>query len=120
MDLSSSRISKSTLALILQKCYRLRKLSLASCVIDENICSRVSNMYRTLEVLNLAMAQGINYCSITALFHKPLTRLKELNLSWTDLSSESILFVCQHLPSSLDRFNFSGCKRRITNHRKFS
>lgn len=39
--------------------------------------------------------------------------LKELNLSWTYLSEECVDYICKNLPLTLDRFNFSGCRKML-------
>lgn len=59
LDLSMATVSIDCLVVLFKKCYRLRKLSLESCIIDEEVCKYISQS-ENLEVLNLTMTEGLN------------------------------------------------------------
>jgi F-box and leucine-rich repeat protein 1 (S-phase kinase-associated protein 2) len=59
LDLTMATISTSSLVTIFNKCKRLRKLSLESVPVNDNVLSALA-ANRDIEVLNLAMATGIN------------------------------------------------------------
>ncbi|XP_068897785.1 S-phase kinase-associated protein 2 isoform X2 [Tenebrio molitor] len=111
LDLTMATISTSSLVTIFNKCKRLRKLSLESVPVNDNVLSALA-ANRDIEVLNLAMATGINIDGLKNLLIN-CRKIKELNLSWTYLNANSIEYICENLPSSLDRFNFSGCRKLL-------
>lgn len=40
-------------------------------------------------------------------------RLKNFNIGWSNLERESVVLLCKHLPSSIERLNISGCKTTL-------
>ncbi|XP_063921795.1 S-phase kinase-associated protein 2 [Zophobas morio] len=114
LDLTMATIAPSSLTIIFNKCRRLKKLSLETVPVSDNVLVALS-ANKDLEVLNLAMASGINVGGLKALLTH-CRKLRELNLSWTYLNSTSIEFACENLPLSLDRFNFSGCRKLLQDH----
>ncbi|KAF2900448.1 hypothetical protein ILUMI_05743 [Ignelater luminosus] len=111
LDLSMVHISISSLISLFSKCQRLKKLSLEHVRVDENVLLALSRN-RDLEILNLAMAEGITTDGMSYLLTN-CCKLKELNLAWTYLSESCIKHMCSHLPSSLDRLNLSGCRKLL-------
>ncbi|EFA10811.2 S-phase kinase-associated protein 2 [Tribolium castaneum] len=111
LDLTMASVSPSSLVTIFNQCRRLKKLSLESVPIDDNVLVALS-ANRELEVLNLAMASGIGVEGLRYLLTN-CRKIRELNLSWTYLNAVSIDLVCENLPPTLDRFNFSGCRKLL-------
>ncbi|RZC32559.1 S-phase kinase-associated protein 2, partial [Asbolus verrucosus] len=87
LDLTMATVSTTSLTAIFSKCKRLKKLSLESVPVNDSVLLALSGN-RDIEVLNLAMATGINV-------------------------EGSIDFICDNLPPTLDRFNFSGCRKLL-------
>lgn len=59
LDLTMAVVAPSSLVTIFNQCRRLKKLSLESVPINDSVLIALS-VNRDLEVLNLAMASGIN------------------------------------------------------------
>jgi len=112
LDLSLASIDVTSLAQLLKTCHLLKKLSLEHVPVDINVCKEIADC-RDLEVLNLAMCEGLNQDSVTILMAN-LQSLTALNISWTDLSSESVETVVSLISPSIMRFNISGCRRSLT------
>lgn len=58
LDLSMASISKACLSELLSKCYRLKKISLEHVPVNDEVIRALSKS-KDLEVINLAMAEGI-------------------------------------------------------------
>ena len=113
LDLSMSTISAPCLELLLSHCSMLRNLSLEMCSLTDisataisgninqvisqllfNFCSGNPN----LSVLHLGQVQGLTNSGIRKILQK-CQQLLELNLGWTELSSEALTSVCDLLGS---------------------
>jgi F-box and leucine-rich repeat protein 1 (S-phase kinase-associated protein 2) len=116
LDLSLAFIDKTSLAQLLSTCRLLKKLSLESVPVDLNVCREISEN-SDLEVLNLAMCEGIDKYSIVNMMSK-LNSLSVLNISWTDLNMECVDALTSLIPSSMMRLNIAGCRRTLLKSRK--
>ncbi|KAF5298188.1 hypothetical protein FQA39_LY02612 [Lamprigera yunnana] len=112
LDLSMAYISPTSLCTIFNKCCRLKKLSLENVYVNNSVLIGLSKS-TNLEILNLAMTEGLEKQGLSYLFTNCL-KLKELNLAWTYLSSSCIEYICSHLPRTIDRLNFAGCRKLLT------
>ncbi|CAG9799145.1 unnamed protein product [Chironomus riparius] len=112
LDLSLASIDVTSLAQLLKTCHSLKKLSLEHVPVDINVCKEIAEC-RDLEVLNLAMCEGLNQESVIILMAN-LQSLTALNISWTNLSSESVEAIVSLITPSIMRFNISGCRRSLT------
>lgn len=112
LDLSMAHISATSLTMLFNKCRRLKKLSLEHVNVDDEVLIALSKN-KELEILNLAMADGLQHDGISHLLTN-CKKLKELNIAWTYLSGPSIEYICAHLPATIDRLNFSGCRKLLT------
>lgn len=113
LDLSMAHVpSADVLVDLFSLCRALKKVSLEQVNgMDDEVMLALSHS-RDLQVLNLAMAVGITETGMRYLL-KNCQKLRELNIAWTNLSSKCIKYICSHLPESLDRLNFSGCRKLI-------
>ncbi|XP_038221394.1 S-phase kinase-associated protein 2-like isoform X2 [Zerene cesonia] len=108
LDLSMSSISRQTLAKLLENCPALRKLSLESLQLDDEIMALIGRC-SSLETLNLTMAQGITPEGLKSLLHG-CTGLQSLNISWCNLNEEALNILVNCLPTKLQRLNLSGAR----------
>ncbi|KAL2728953.1 S-phase kinase-associated protein 2-like isoform X4 [Vespula squamosa] len=113
LDLSMAMILPDNLASLLSKCKDLKKLSLESCTLNAACCKELSYCTK-LEVLNLAMCEGIDLKGILHILK--LRCLTELNLAWCSLDKEPVTILCEMLPPTITRLNISGCKEVIIDH----
>lgn len=113
LDLSMAYIpSPNVLVDLFSRCRALKKVSLEQVNgMDDDVMLALSQS-KDLQVLNLAMAVGITETGMRYLL-KNCQKLRELNIAWTNLSVKCIRHICSHLPESLDRLNFSGCRKLI-------
>ncbi|CAH0555512.1 unnamed protein product [Brassicogethes aeneus] len=111
LDLSMAYISTETLAVLFGKCRRLKKLSLENVPVDDDVLRALSGN-KDIEVINFAMSTGIQEEGLKYLVNN-CRRVRELNVAWTYLNSKSIQYLCENLPSSMDRLNFSGCRKLL-------
>ncbi|KAB0795108.1 hypothetical protein PPYR_11947 [Photinus pyralis] len=112
LDLSMATINQEALTMLFSKCRRLKKLSLEHVPVDNNVLFALSRN-RELEILNLAMVEGITLEG----FHHILAncrKLKELNVAWTYLNSQCLKLICSNLPLTVDRLNLSGCRKCLS------
>lgn len=58
LDLSMAEISKQCLTDLLEKCYRLKKISLEHVPVDDGVLQALSYS-KDIEVINFAMVEGI-------------------------------------------------------------
>ncbi|XP_017774518.1 PREDICTED: S-phase kinase-associated protein 2 isoform X2 [Nicrophorus vespilloides] len=114
LDLSLVHVSPESLTSLFTKCQRLKKLSLEHVQINTEVLQALAQN-KELEVLNLAMVQGIEVDGLKVLL-KNCKKLRELNLAWTFLSCPSIKLLCAQLPKTLDRLNISGCRKLLTDN----
>ncbi|XP_066157291.1 S-phase kinase-associated protein 2 [Euwallacea fornicatus] len=109
LDLSMAYISKPSLVELFKKCRRLKKLSLENIPLNDEVLVALS-ANKDIEVINFAMCSGIYEDGLKHLLTN-CRQIRELNISWTYLTAASIQFICENLPPSMDRLNFSGCKK---------
>ncbi|KAL2744944.1 S-phase kinase-associated protein 2-like isoform X3 [Vespula maculifrons] len=113
LDLSMAMILPDNLASLLSKCKDLKKLSLESCTLNAACCKELSYCTK-LEVLNLAMCEGIDLKGILDILK--LRSLIELNVAWCSLDKESVTILCKMLPPTITRLNISGCREVIIDY----
>lgn len=68
LDLSMAMVSPESLTVLFSKCYRLKKISLEHVAIDDTVLIALSQN-KDLEVLNLAMVEGLAEKGLTCLFN---------------------------------------------------
>lgn len=138
LDLSLASIDKSSLTQLLSACRILKKLSLEQLELDNEVCKEIgenSNLevssygkifivlftifliYSKSQVLNLSMCEGLTAQAVTTLTSK-LTSIVALNVSWTNLSNESVMTIVNTISPTLLRLNISGCRRSLTDSSK--
>lgn len=109
-------ISKTELRLMLSKCRQLKKLSLENVPLSDEICREIGeNSY--IEALNLAMCEGISAVGVYHMVSK-LKFLQSLNISWTNLSADSVKILVENITPDILRLNLAGCRKTITDNRK--
>jgi len=106
LDLSMSTINPNCLAELLKTCVLLKKLALENCDLNDSVCDGIGQN-RNLDVLHLAMAQGLSPTGVETVLSS-CTKLRELNVSWTDLSLAGLQVLTENLPSSIDRLCIAG------------
>ncbi|XP_023019866.1 S-phase kinase-associated protein 2 [Leptinotarsa decemlineata] len=112
LDLSMSFISTASLVMLFGKCRRLKKLSLENVPVNDDVLIALS-ANRDIEVINFAMVTGMMEDGLKYLLTN-CRKIRELNIAWTYMNSSSIQYICENLPSSMDRLNFSGCRKLIS------
>lgn len=112
LDLSMSYIIPESLVMLFNKCQRLKKVSLEHVPLDDEVLIALSGN-KDIEVINFAMCEGIKEKGLEYLLSN-CRKIRELNLGWANLNASSITYVCEHLPSSMDRINLSGCRKLIS------
>ncbi|KAK5645036.1 hypothetical protein RI129_006336 [Pyrocoelia pectoralis] len=112
LDLSMATIDPETLTMLFSKCRRLKKLSLEHVFVDNNVLFALSRN-RELEILNLAMVEGMSQEGFQHLLTN-CRKLKELNIAWTYINSQCVKYICTNLPSTIDRLNLSGCRKCLS------
>lgn len=111
LDLSMTHISTDSLVILFSKCRRLKKLSLENVPVNDDALLALS-ANKDIEVINFAMCTGIQEDGLRYLLTN-CRQIRELNIAWTYLNGESIQYLCDNLPSSMDRLNFSGCRKLL-------
>ncbi|CAF3929696.1 unnamed protein product [Adineta steineri] len=112
LDLTSSIISTELLVNLLNSCTSLRKLSLESISLNYEIVEKmVCN--EQLDTLDLAMCTGLTFECCQLLTNK-LSLLRYLNISWTELSCESVQHLCETMPRCIEQLNISGQRYNLT------
>ncbi|XP_071445025.1 S-phase kinase-associated protein 2-like [Hetaerina americana] len=111
LDLSMAVISNEGLTKLLETCKQLKKLSLEHCQLGYKSCVAIGKN-ENLEVLNLCSCSGITEIGIKNILAGCL-RLQSLNLAWTMLDLDSLNYLCDNLPSELQRLNISGCRKDL-------
>lgn len=112
LDLTTAILSSEILKNLLSSCRKLRKLSLESLNLNLAIVEEIG-ANEDLDTLNLAMCTGISF-ECGKLLISQLTSLKSFNIAWTNLNIETIEFLCQHLPRSIEQLNISGQRYNLT------
>lgn len=116
LDLSMASIDRKSLAQLIGTCRSLKKLSLEAVIVDSAVCREIAKN-KDLEVLNLAMCDGIDRDGMVALMTN-LPKLLALNISWTHLSSACVLIVMANLTPSIMRLNIAGCRKTLIDKRE--
>lgn len=112
LDLSYATIPPADLYDLLSTCNLLKKLSLESLALSDDVCSVVA-ANKKLTTLNLSMATGLTPRGMETIFAGcPL--LDELNLGWTSLKKD-IGAVCAVLPASLVKLCICGYRNDLQN-----
>ncbi|CAH1102732.1 unnamed protein product [Psylliodes chrysocephalus] len=112
LDLSMAFVSPQCLTVLFGKCRRLKKLSLENVQVNDDALIAMS-ANKDIEVINFAMATGLMEDGLKYLLTN-CRKIRELNLAWTYLNTACIQYVCEHLPPTMDRLNFSGCRKLLT------
>jgi F-box and leucine-rich repeat protein 1 (S-phase kinase-associated protein 2) len=66
-----------------------------------------------LDTLNLGMCTGLTF-ECCQLLITNLSLLRCLNIAWTDLTSESVQYICENIPRGLEQLNISGQRYNLT------
>ena len=75
-----------------------------------------------LSIINQQTFFVCQYSFFSCLKFSHIHRLRSLNLAWTDLSSESVQYICETIPRCIEQLNISGqrynliddCKKRTS------
>ena len=119
LDLSSAAINEECLESLFKKCWFLKKVSLENCRLNESILSYLSQN-NGLEVLHLAMAQGVTPKGLAHLSNGLRNTLAEINLSWIGMNDEMIedaLSLLGNNTNTLTHLNIAGCRESLTDDR---
>jgi F-box domain len=117
LDLSMASIDKPSLTELLAVCRSLKKLSLEAVPIDINVCRQIA-MNKSLEVLNLAMCEGLKPDGVMVIITN-LQNLLALNISWTQLSSNCVAIIMENLTPAIMRLNIAGCRKSLMDKREY-
>jgi F-box and leucine-rich repeat protein 1 (S-phase kinase-associated protein 2) len=117
LDLSMASIDQTSLAQLLSTCRILKKLSLEQLEVDVGVCKEVAEN-KSLEVLNLTMCVGLNEECIETLMVK-LKAITALNVSWTELSGDSVKLLVNNVSPTLMRFNIAGSRRTVNDSSEY-
>lgn len=116
LDLSMASINLESLEQFLSICRSLKKLSLEAVPINSAVCRQISQN-KSLEVLNLAMCEGLSKEGVMIMTTN-LQNLLALNISWTQLNSGSVAFIVDNLTPSIMRLNIAGCRKSLLDKRE--
>ncbi|KAF7279944.1 S-phase kinase-associated protein 2-like [Rhynchophorus ferrugineus] len=111
LDLSMAHISLDSLVMIFNKCRRLKKISLENVPVSDDVLIALS-ANKDIEVINFAMCTGMQEDGLRYLLTN-CRQIRELNIAWTYLNGDCIEYLCENLPSTMDRLNFSGCRKLL-------
>lgn len=117
LDLSMASIDKPSLVELLAVCRSLKKLSLEAIPIDVNVCRQIA-MNKSLEVLNLAMCEGLTQDGVMVIVAS-LQSLSALNISWTQLKTNCVGIIMDNLTPAIMRLNIAGCRKSLMDKRKY-
>ncbi|KAJ8928031.1 hypothetical protein NQ314_019442 [Rhamnusium bicolor] len=117
LDLSMTYISPQCLTIVFSKCRRLKKLSLENVPVNDDVLITLS-ANKDIEIINFAMATGIQEDGLRYLLTN-CRKIRELNIAWTYLNGPSIQYICENLPSTMDRLNFSGCRKLLSDKSEY-
>ena len=119
LDLSSAAIDEKCLESLFKKCWYLKKVALENCRLNECILNHLSQN-NCLEVLHLAMAEGVTCGGLALLAQGLKNTLVELNLSWIGMDEKMIeetLLLLGNNSRTLTHLNLAGCKDSLTDER---
>ncbi|KAL5022701.1 hypothetical protein ScPMuIL_001856 [Solemya velum] len=112
LDLSMAEIGTQALLDLFSICRDLKKLSLENIELNDQICSQIGEN-RDLEVLNMCMCRGITVNGMMPILSNCL-KLESLNLAWTGMLKNIIVYLSLCLPTSIRKINLSGCRDQIS------
>ncbi|CAG9760542.1 unnamed protein product [Ceutorhynchus assimilis] len=112
LDLSLANINIGNLIFLFNKCNRLKKLSLEGVPLNDDVLIALSAS-KEIEVINFAFCGGIQRNGLKYLLAN-CRQIRELNIGWNYLTYQSIKYICENLPSTINRMNFSGCRKLMT------
>ena len=116
LDFSMAFIETSDLLKFLQSCRILKKLSLEFVPVNDAICFEISQNEK-IETLNLAMCEGLTLAGVNMIIPR-LKNLFALNISWTQLCTESVDTVVAYLAPTTMRLNIAGCRNSLMDRRE--
>eukprot|EP00088_Acartia_fossae_P001725 TRINITY_DN10687_c0_g1_i1.p1 TRINITY_DN10687_c0_g1~~TRINITY_DN10687_c0_g1_i1.p1 ORF type:complete len:490 (+),score=66.64 TRINITY_DN10687_c0_g1_i1:38-1507(+) len=114
LDMSMATIESTCLAKLIKTCKNLKKLALEHCDVNDDVCDGIGQN-ANLEVLHAAMVKGITEEGVEKIL-SGCGKLRELNISWTDLSPSGLEVLCSQLPSSVDRLCLAGYRDTLQDH----
>ena len=122
LDLSFCEAHSSIFEEILASCHSLQKLSMASTLDIHSITSKMINSIcyqngRTLETLNLSACRVIDLESIQKIT-KNCVGLKNVGLSNTELSQDSINFLVNNLTPEVEKLSIGSLRNLKDEHVK--
>lgn len=106
LDLSMATIESNCLATLIKTCKNLKKLALEHCDLSNSVCDGIGEN-KNIEVLHLAMVTGLTPMGLKNILVE-CSRLRELNISWTDLTLQGIQVLTENVPGSIDRLCLAG------------
>lgn len=106
LDCSMSHFKEDQLSSLLYNCKKLQNISLEGCKVNQAILGAIS-LNKNLEILNLALAVGLNHSSIE-LITRQCQNLRSLNISWTNQTRDIIRSLCKC--KQLTALNLSGLR----------
>ncbi|XP_038048618.1 S-phase kinase-associated protein 2-like isoform X2 [Patiria miniata] len=114
IDLTAADTRPEQLVEILDRCpgNQIKKLSLESCTVSDDVMKLVAKHGRSLEELNLCMVSGLKEAGLKAVL-KNCTKLQSLNLGWANLSRKEMDVFVENVPKSLEKLNLSGCRQML-------
>ncbi|CAF3968993.1 unnamed protein product [Rotaria sp. Silwood2] len=112
LDLTLAILSTELLINLLGSCCSLRKLSLESMPLNYKIIEKIV-LHEQLDTLNLAMCTGLTFECCQLITNK-LSLLRCLNIAWTELTSESVKYICETIPRCIEKLNISGQRYNLT------
>ncbi|XP_059611918.1 S-phase kinase-associated protein 2 [Phlebotomus argentipes] len=112
LDLSMASVTVASLHQLLKTCRQLRKLSLEHLQLSDRVCEEIAQN-TNLEVLNLALCSGVRSRGLRSLLTR-LNRLQSLNISWTNLETESVAILVETMSLTILRLNIAGCRKTLT------
>ncbi|GAB0090993.1 S-phase kinase-associated protein 2 [Sergentomyia squamirostris] len=111
LDLSMSNITALGLQQLFKTCRHLIKLSLEHLTISDRVCEELAHNTQ-LEVLNLALCSGLTSRGVRMLLSS-FSNLQSLNISWTNLETESVAILVETISPSIIRLNIAGCRKSL-------
>ncbi|CAF3396002.1 unnamed protein product [Rotaria sp. Silwood1] len=112
LDLTSAILPTELLINLLSSCNSLRKLSLESLPLNYKIIEKIV-LHEQLDTLNLAMCTGLTFECCQLITNK-LSLLRCLNIAWTELTSESVKYICETISRCIEELNISGQRYNLT------
>ncbi|XP_064626085.1 S-phase kinase-associated protein 2-like [Lineus longissimus] len=112
LDLSMAVIKPEGLEEIFARCTKLRKVSLENCQLTDITCQYIGQN-RNIQVLNLSSCQNLTTEGLSEITSNCVC-LESLNLAWTYLDRETVVYLVLCLPSGLLKLNLSGTRETLT------